>query len=225
MIINKELYEYVNINLNWERSKVLSNENKILRIKHDLDRLILKETEIGKIAKKFPSLNKGSKIIMSNKENQKIYLSPLQLQAFIKIKIVENKQLIVQLNWRTKISKNKINILKSFKNLLENNTKASVDLNLINKMDNLFNKFIDENAKSNETINIAINDIKEKLSYFKQLNSHVFEFTSQPTHPKSPIFPRRKIIVISVFILSFIFFVLFAFLIEDWGKRRDGLKL
>ncbi len=220
IVLNNEINDYVNINLSFEKGKLLGIDNRISNLRYELQQLKHKEQQIEKLAKDFPILNKGNRIIMSNKDNQTIYLSPLQLQAQLKISIIEKKQLIEKLNWQIIIAKNKIAILQSFSNLINKSDKNFVDMSLINKIYLIFTNHIKVNKNPNEEFKIAINEIKERLTYFKQLKNYVFQLTSFPTIPKTPVAPKRKLIVSLTFVFSLFLFIVLVIFRETWQNKK-----
>jgi len=221
VIINKELYEYASINLNWENNKVLNYKNQILKLKFKLNEMTYKEKELSKIVKQFSILNKNNNVILSNKNEKDIFMSPLQVQAQLKIGIIETLQKIKKTNWLNKISDNKILLLEKFSELLKKDGNVSVDLDLIEKLKKIFIKYIDSYKTKSKSVDIAINDVKEKLSYFEQLKDHVFRFTAEPFIPKSAYSPRRTLIVVTTAILSFLLLSLLIILLDNWKKRKN----
>jgi LPS O-antigen subunit length determinant protein (WzzB/FepE family) len=98
-------------------------------------------------------------------------------------------------------------------------------MDLINKIYLTFTRYIKANKNINEEFKIAMNEIKERLTYFKQLKNYVFQLTSFPTIPKTPVAPKRKLIVSLTFVFSLFLFIVLVLLVESLKSKNNSILM
>ena len=222
-ILRGRINEFVFSKFDEAQDESLKNENLIYSGNFDMRQLEKKRDEFKAILKKYPESGRSEiRQVISVENTGYRYLSPATQLVGIESNISDIREKIA--------------------GFTRNKEKAAIDLEFFSRMKEvvgqykwgdqyleeiqaLKNRFFQEQRSGGEMNREVFNEITATLS---ALTGHFTEgagigLAGEPESLRDPVGPKRKVIVLVTFVVSFLLFVLAAFTIDWWEKNRERI--
>ncbi len=217
----------INLRIDDIRSAMVTNQESILLQKRDaiidvqykLEELKEKEALItGELLKLAGGTSAPTPDVLNVSESTAKFLSPRRQLVALKVSQKDSQLRIKALHREIRISRMLLEFLKKIKSLMDEKQNFLVKEDLLETIIQKREQYFSD--KDGEERQKAYNTFSIKFSALQRL-SNIFDYITKPTLPTARIKPRRKLIVIFSFILSFGFFLCLAMALEWWRKYKN----
>lgn len=221
LILRGKLVMYVHSNFDGARQDLLKNENLIYSENFNLKQLERKRDEIQAILKRYPGSSRAeSRQVISIENSGYRYLAPATQLIGIESNIADIREKIAGFTRKKEMAAIDLEIFSRMKAAVEKSQWGDQSLTEILA---LKESFFRERESAGELNREVFNEITLTLSSLSALFTEGMGLAGEPASSPDPVGPKRKVIVIVMFVVSFLMLVLAAFAIDWWMKNRQRI--
>jgi len=215
------IFDYIAENYNISSNNLKRNENSIIEINFNIEKTLNKRSNIKQILKRYPqSRSIEQRQLVSTEKDGYRYLSPIAQLVGIESMLADLKTNLEEYNRSKAINFLNVAFLKEAKKIIEVEEIGTKLFEKIYQLKDSFFKNLDlKNGVNKEVYNNIIIDLNSYYHLFYE----TMRFASGPKLPSKPIKPKKKLIIVISFFLSFFIFIFSAFIIEWWVNNKKNI--
>ncbi|HLP60134.1 MAG TPA: hypothetical protein VK186_14945, partial [Candidatus Deferrimicrobium sp.] len=222
-ILLGNLGDYITAQWNKSGEELKKIDNFIIKDEVKLQQLTAKRNDIAQLLKKYPeSRSMGSRELLSGDKNGYRYLSPAAQLVGIESYVADLKENLSQNGREKELVELKSTFFAKAREMMAGEGEISGYTTLDSMMKSL-DSFFDEKKRPEN----AVRQVKNELAIDFQKLVNMYEemqFLSGPTLSRTPIRPKKNLILAVGFVLGLLLSVFLAFAVDWWAINKQKIS-